>query len=164
MARSKSARTRVPVSHRTTPRTHPRRTAPVTVRRLDIPSLAVIGVVVLLILGAIYVPLKNYFDGRTEIARLNESIAAKEIQKQELIDEIARYDDEEFVKQQARRRLGVIEPGETAWRIIDPRMDPETQVTTSADDESIQPEWYEVLWDSVATPPSPAAGMHLPVQ
>lgn len=164
MARTNSPRTRVPVSHRSQAQKKPRRPVSNSARRLDIPSLVVIGVVVLLILGAIYVPLKNYFDGRTEIARLNESIAAKEEQKQALIDEIAQYDDEEFVKQQARRRLGVIEQGETAWRVIDPRMDPESQVTTSSDDESIQPEWYEVLWDSIATKPSPAAEMHMPVQ
>ncbi|AWB82237.1 hypothetical protein C3B44_07610 [Corynebacterium yudongzhengii] len=167
MAARFSQRTRVPVSDRSsaTRRSRPARKAgKAKGRSLDVPSLAVIGVVVLLILGAIYVPLKNYFDGRTEIARLHESIAAKEAQKEQLQDEIAQYDDEEFVRQEARRRLGVIEPGETAWRVVDPRMDPEDQVTTSSTDAEIQPEWYEVLWDSVATPPSPAAEMHLPVQ
>lgn len=162
MARSKSARTRVPVSNRSA--AHKPRRPSLPVRRLDIPSLAVIGVVMILILGAIYVPLKNYFDGRTEIARLTESIAAKEAEKQELIDEIAKYDDEEFVEQQARRRLGVIEPGETAWRVIDPRMDQDSQVTTASDDAAVQPAWYEVLWDSVATPPTPASELNLPVQ
>lgn len=158
------SKTRVPVSNRS-PRPKRRVRLPaVDTQRLDIPSLAVIAVVLLLILGAVYAPMKNFFDGRTEIARLEESIAAKQAEKDALTQEIARYDDEQFVREQARRRLGVIEPGETAWRVVDPRLSPESSVTTSPDDEAIQPKWYEVLWDSVATEPPPATDMHLPVQ
>lgn len=158
------SKTRVPVANRSPRPKRQLRLPAVDTQRLDIPSLAVIAIVLLIILGAVYAPMKNFFDGRTEIARLNESIAAKQVEKERLIEEIGRYDDEAFIREQARRRLGVIEPGETAWRIVDPRLTPETSVTTSPNDAAIQPEWYEVLWDSVATSPSPASEMHLPVQ
>ena len=77
---------------------------------------------------------------------------------------IERYEDEAFIEQEARRRLGVIEPGETAWRIVDERMVPEGQMTTSSDDEEVQPEWYEVLWDSIAEEPPEEDGMQMPVE
>lgn len=163
MNKRQSARTRVPVSTRSSePKRRARR--PVATPRLDIPSLAVIAVVVLLILATVYVPLKNYFDGRTEIARLEESITAKEAERGALQAEIERYGDEAYIEQEARRRLGVIEPGETAWRIVDERMAPEGQMTTSSDDEEVQPTWVEVLWDSIATEPVDQEGMRLPVQ
>lgn len=158
------SKTRVPVANRSPRPKRQLRLPAVDTQRLDIPSLAVIAFVLLIILGAVYAPMKNFFDGRTEIARLNESIAAKQAEKDALLEEIGHYDDEAFVRQEARRRLGVIEPGETAWRIVDPRLTPESSVTTSSTDEAVQPEWYEVLWDSVATSPSPAGDMHLPVQ
>lgn len=158
------SKTRVPVANRSPRPRRQLRLPAVDTQRLDIPSLAVIAFVLLIILGAVYAPMKNYFDGRAEIARLNESIAAKQVEKEILLEEIGRYDDEAFVRQEARRRLGVIEPGETAWRIIDPRLKQDTSVTTSPDDKAVQPDWHEVLWDSVATGPSPAAEMHLPVQ
>lgn len=164
MRKRENARTRVPVSNRSA---EPKRRLPkpsLGGGRLDIPSLAVIGVVVLLILATVYVPLKNYFDGRTEIARLEESIAAKQVEREGLVAEIERYEDEAFIEQEARRRLGVIEPGETAWRIVDGRMVPEGQMTTSSDDEEVQPEWYEVLWDSIAEEPPEEDGMQMPVE
>ncbi|GAB3939357.1 septum formation initiator family protein [Corynebacterium tapiri] len=132
--------------------------------QLGMASWAVIGLVVILILLTILVPVKNYFQGRAEIARLEESIVAKQAEKDRLQSELDKYRDDSYIEQEARRRFGVVESGETAWRIIDPRLQPESQATTSSQDASVQPKWFEVLWDSVATQPSPAAEMHLPVQ
>lgn len=124
--------------------------------RLGTAEIGVLVVVTILILAAIAVPLRNYFQGRSEIARLNESIAAKEIEKEMLLDEIERYNDEAFIREEARRRLGLVEPGETAFRIIDPAMEHDSATITSDEDETEPRAWYEVLWDSIAVPPEPA--------
>lgn len=65
--------------------------------------------VTLLVLFAIAAQLRNYYEGRAEIARAQDSIAALEAQKQDLERDIAMYEDEAFMKQEARRRLGVME-------------------------------------------------------
>lgn len=121
----------------------------------DYIGIAVIIAVVLVVLIAIAVPMRTYYEGRSEIARLNESIAAKEQQRNELVEGINKFSDEDYIKQEARRRLGMIEPGETAWRIIDPRMDEDQAVTTDRDTAAPPPRsWAEVAWDSLADPES----------
>ena len=118
-------------------------------------STAEIGVLVLV---TIAVPLRNYFQGRSEIARLNESVAAKQIEKDRLLGEIEKYEDEAYIREQARRRLGLIEPGEIPFRVIDPGMEADSSVTTSADELAAELSWYEMLWDSIATPPADDPG------
>ena len=105
--------------------------------------------VVLLVLLAIAAPLRNYYEGRAEIARAQESIERLEARKQALESDIAMYEDDAFMRQEARRRLGVVEEGETVWRILDPRMSAPDNITTAADEIPDDREWSEVLWDSL---------------
>ena len=119
----------------------------------DMVGVVVLIAVVLLVLMAIAAPLRNFYEGRAEIARANESIARLEAQKQALEDDIAMYDDDAFLKQEARRRLGVMEEGETAWRIIDPRMTAPEAITTGKDDIPDTRTWPQVMWDSLREVP-----------
>lgn len=147
-------RTTVPVSSRDARDGKPAASR-TRVRRPNLWVVAVIVTVVLIVLLAIGVPLRNYYQGRTEIARLNESIVAKQEEKDRLLDEIERYEDEEYIRQEARRRLGVIEPGETAYRIIDPRMDTDGSLSTPHGAEETLDPWYVTLWESISEPPMP---------
>lgn len=120
----------------------------------DLPSVVILLGVTLLVLFAIAAPLRNYYEGRAEIARAQDSIAALEAQKQDLERDIAMYEDEAFMKQEARRRLGVMEEGETAWRIIDPRMTASEPITTSRDNIPDDRGVPQVLWDSLRALPA----------
>lgn len=82
----------------------------------DITGVAIVISVLLVVLVAVAVPLHNYYEGRSEIARLNASLQELEQRKADLEGDIAKYRDEDYVKQEARRCLGMMEPGETAWR------------------------------------------------
>ena len=117
---------------------------------LDILGVGVIIAVVLIVLLTIAVPLRNYYNGQSEIARLESSIAAKQERKDELLAEIEKYRSDEYIKQEARRRFGVMDEGETAFRIMDPRMDSGDTVTSEHREDIDEREWYTVLWDSVA--------------
>lgn len=119
----------------------------------DIVGIAVLITVVLVVLIAIAVPLRNYYTGKAEIARLNESIAAKEEEKAQLQEDLERYSDPDYAKQEARRRLGMMEPGETAWRIIDPRMQGTTITSEHAEDPDADKPWNQILWDSLREVP-----------
>lgn len=158
-----SRRTTVPVASREREQKRPKKNPP-KVRNISLGGVAIIVGAVLLVLIAIAVPLRNYYEGRTEIARLTESIAAKEAKKERLLEDIARYQDEDFIRQEARRRLGVVEQGETAWRILDPRMTAGSAVTTPHDTAGADVAWYETLWESVAQPPTAPAGPPPPVE
>lgn len=115
----------------------------------DMASVVILISVVLLVLLAIAAPLRNYYEGRAEIARAKESIERLEARKQALESDIAMYEDDAFMRQEARRRLGVVEEGETVWRILDPRMSAPDNITTAADEIPDDREWSEVLWDSL---------------
>lgn len=119
----------------------------------DMASVVILISVVLLVLLAIAAPLRNYYEGRAEIARAQESIERLEARKQALESDIAMYEDDAFMRQEARRRLGVVEEGETVWRILDPRMSAPDNITTAADEVPDDREWSEVLWDSLRAIP-----------
>lgn len=135
--------TRARDAHKTTKR-------PKQPKGLDILGVGVIIAVVLVVLLTIAVPLRNYYHGQSEIARLESSIAAKQERKDHLLTEIEKYRSDEYIKQEARRRFGVMEEGETAFRIMDPRMDSGDTVTSEHREVTDDREWYAVLWDSVA--------------
>lgn len=146
--------TTVPVASRDAARAAKKQKRPRTdMLKGDIVGVAVLITVVLIVLVAIAVPLRNYYAGKAEIARLNESIAAKEEQKAKLEQDLERYSDPEYAKQEARRRLGMIEPGETAWRIIDPRMQGTTITSEHAEDPDADTPWNQVLWNSLREVP-----------
>lgn len=151
---SRRRSTRVPVASRDAERAAKKQKRRRTdLLKGDIVGVAVLITVVLVVLIAIAVPLRNYYAGRAEIARLNESIAAKEREKARLEEDLERYSDPEYVKQEARRRLGMMEPGETAWRIIDPRMEGTTITSEQAEDPDAHAPWNEVLWNSLREVP-----------
>ena len=145
MARNTSSRTKrrntVPVQKRArdAQRTKPKKN-PSQPKGLDILGVGVIIAVVLIVLLSIAVPLRNYYQGQSEIARLESSIAAKQEQKENLLTEIDKYRSEEYVKQEARRR----------FRIMDPRMDSGDTVTSERGEDVDERAWYAVLWDSVS--------------
>jgi len=141
----------VPVVSRAKEAPEPQRKRPRL--RFNTAEFGMLAAVAILIIGTIWAPANNYFQGRSEIARLEESIVAKQEEKERLLDEIDRYEDEAFIREEARRRLGLIEPGETAFRVIDPGMEADGTVTTSAEELAAERTWYEILWESVVTPP-----------
>lgn len=157
----KKSRTTVPVASRAADRKAARPSAPALAGsgrsrdRLDMVGFGVLVLVALLILAVIAVPLRNYYQGRTEIARLNESIIAKQDEKEFLLSEIEKYQSDAYIEQEARRRLGVIDEGEVAFRILDPEIISGDSMTTDQEAEEENRDWYEVLWDSVAEEPDP---------
>lgn len=146
-----SKRRSVPVSSRKAagaPRQKPRKQK----ARLGAFEIGILVSVALVVLLIIAVPLRNYFQQRSEIARLTESIAMKQAEKERLQSEIEDYRSEAYVREQARQRLGVIAQGETAYRIIDPRMDRDSSVTSDVEAENLERPWYEILWTSISEP------------
>ncbi|QPK79867.1 septum formation initiator family protein [Corynebacterium lizhenjunii] len=121
--------------------------------RLDMAGVAVIVASIVMVMVTIAVPLNNFYSGNAELARLEESISAKAAEKERLLEEIDKYESSSYIEQEARRRLGVVKPGETAYRILDPQMTQGDTLTTEKREEQDTRVWYEVLWDSVATAP-----------
>lgn len=120
-------------------------------------ELMVVAFVLIVFLVTITVPLRNYFEQRNEIRAVNAAIAQKQRHKEELLGELERYKSKAYLDEQARNRLGVIAPGEVAFRIVDPSMTKDDALTSTdhKTPEKVSP-WYDTLWGSVAVPPQSA--------
>ncbi|APT92864.1 hypothetical protein CPHO_08170 [Corynebacterium phocae] len=160
---SAKTRTTVPVASRTKDQALDRRAPRGGVRgkavgvkpkrdKLDVAGWGVLAVVTIFFLLAVSVPLGNFYEGRAEIARLNDSIDVKLAEKERLLEDIEKFRSDSYIEQQARRRLGLVAQGETAYRILDPKMHHDPAVTTDKQAQEDSREWYNVLWDSVAEP------------
>ena len=136
--------------------------------------------VVLLVLGALIVSyaqsLRVWFDQHQQITALQQEIRDREKRVGELNDEITRWDDDAYVKAQARQRLGWVMPGEVGYRVIGADgkpvgAPPEPSTTPGADAAAQKPTWYTKLWGSVegagqpavATTPTPAKPTPKPI-
>ncbi|GAA1617231.1 hypothetical protein GCM10009789_83980 [Kribbella sancticallisti] len=114
--------------------------------------------VVLLVLGALIVSyaqsLRVWFDQHQQISALRQEIADREKRVDQLDNEIARWNDDAYVRAQARQRLGWVMPGEIGYRVIGADgkpvgapPEPAGPADPQADVE--KPTWYTKLWGSV---------------
>jgi cell division protein FtsB len=116
-------------------------------------------VVVLAVLALSYVSsLRIWIDQEQQMAAARQAIARDQAAVDRLYDEIERWKNPDYVKAQARDRLGWVFPGEIGYRVIGPdgkviggqvgsiagRDDPENQT------------WYERLQGSIQTADQPA--------
>jgi hypothetical protein len=116
---------------------------------------------VLLILTISYATsLRIYFSQAHEISTTKAEIAERQQRILQLQGELARWDDEGYVRSQARERLGWVVPGETGFTVVDAEGRPlgggaEIKAeSTSA--EPAQDTWWSKLWGSVEAADRPA--------
>lgn len=110
--------------------------------------------VVLLVLGALVVSyaqsLRVWFDQHQQISALQKDIRDSEQRVGQLEDEIARWDDDAYVRAQARQRLGWVMPGQVGYRVIGEDGKPVLTPPAVAPTGPEQPaNWYSKLWGTV---------------
>jgi cell division protein FtsB len=120
--RSRESRTRRARAAKAAPKRLARSFVELPKKANPLVALTVIVVVTVMAL-TVAQPLRNYFQQKADLAQVNAKIDDQMQQRQDLSDELNRYRDENYVKEQARVRLGVVEPGETAYRLTDPKID-----------------------------------------
>ena len=116
---------------------------------LAVPTRAIILVLVLLLAFVVTFPsLRGYLSQRArydavvgEIARARETSSLEE--------ELALWQDDDYVKSQARERLAYVMPGETTYVVVgaDRFRNDAASSATSADASEHRP-WYEVVRES----------------
>lgn len=135
--------------------------APLRRRSYGLTARAIALAVVLLILTISYVTsLRIYFSQAHEISATKAEIAERQQRIHDLQGELARWDDEAYVRTQARERLGWVVPGETGYTVVDADGKPlggGAQISAEASPEQ-QPEntWWAKLWGSVEAADRPA--------
>ena len=110
-----------------------------------------------LVLALAY-PLQQYISQGSQIDQLKQQNADKRAEVDQLTQELARWQDPDYVKIQARLRMHYVFPGETGLRLLGAG-DAATGGTdgTSGPSEGSSA-WYSQLWNSVTaatgTPPA----------
>lgn len=123
--------------------------------RPRVTGRAAVLVLVLAVLTVSYASsLRAYLDQREHIAELKESIAATEASIAALEREKSRWEDEAFVRAQARKRFGYLLPGETGYQVIGPDGQPLGASESLVDPSTVVPEdepdaWWDSAWASV---------------
>jgi hypothetical protein len=104
--------------------------------------------------------LRIYFGQAHEIASTKADIVASQQRIVDLQADVARWADPDYVRAQARDRLGWVVPGETGYQVVGADGKPlgggsEIESETQPLDQA-KPAWWSTLWGSVATADKPA--------
>jgi hypothetical protein len=117
--------------------------------------------VVLLILTISYASsLRIYFAQAHEIAATKAQIADRQQRIAELESDVARWERPDYVRTQARERLGWVIPGETGYKVVDANGKPlggGAEITADTPEpQKPQDAWWDKLWGSVEAADQPA--------
>ena len=114
--------------------------------------LLALGVVMIAITILLAPTVKIFLDKRAEIAALQADIAAKQAKQEDLKRQVSRWQDPNYVKQQARDRINMVMPGETGYWVfgsdLPAAQSSGTAGAASAQDPANLP-WVDALWESI---------------
>ena len=111
-------------------------------------ALAVVMIAITIMLAP---TVKIFFDKRAEIAALNADIATSQAEQDSLRQQVSRWEDPNYVKQQARDRINMVMPGETGYWVFGsdlPAGTSSSQTGAAAQDPADLP-WVDSLWESI---------------
>ncbi|WP_104172753.1 septum formation initiator family protein [Arthrobacter sp. Y81] len=112
-------------------------------------ALAVVMIAITIMLAP---TVKIFIDKRAEIAALEADIAARQAERDNLKLQVSRWQDPNYVKQQARDRINMVMPGETGYWVFGSDLPAGTASgqagTGSAQDPANLP-WVDSLWESI---------------
>lgn len=111
-------------------------------------ALAVVMVAITIMLAP---TVKIFFDKKAEIDALNADIAAREAEGDVLRQQVSRWQDPNYVKQQARDRINMVMPGETGYWVFGsdlPAGESSSPAGAAAQDPADLP-WVDSLWESI---------------
>jgi cell division protein FtsB len=137
-------------------------------RRSNLTTRAIALAVVFLILTISYASsLRIYFAQSAEIATTKQQIVQSQDRIADLQTDLARWNDPEYVKTQARVRLGWVMPGETGFRVVGEDGQPiggGAQIDSAQPAPAAQDAWWDKMWGSVEAADRPAPAKPTPTK
>ncbi|WP_258933431.1 septum formation initiator family protein [Nesterenkonia pannonica] len=113
---------------------------------------AIVLTIVALVVVSFLVPtVRTYFQQQSELEELSVQIRAEQQEQADLYAELARWEDPEFVTQQARERLNLVQPGDRRYHVMNASAD--EPVEEEAQEEQSE-SWAERLWTAFLRMPT----------
>ncbi|MBT2515127.1 septum formation initiator family protein [Arthrobacter sp. ISL-30] len=125
--------------------------APVPARAFSGRMLA-LAVVMIAITVMLAPTVKIFFEKRAEIAALEDEIASRKSEQEDLRRQVSRWQDPNYVKQQARDRINMVMPGETSYWVFGGEETVGTARDSTGTGASGNPAnlpWVDALWESI---------------
>ncbi|MFJ4168795.1 septum formation initiator family protein [Paenarthrobacter sp. NPDC089714] len=112
-------------------------------------ALAVVMIAITIMLAP---TVKIFLEKRSEISALEAEIASKEAEQADLNKQLSRWQDPNYVKQQARDRINMVMPGETGYWVFGGDEAAGTPGGRTGSGSSANPAnlpWVDALWESI---------------
>ena len=96
--------------------------------------------------------VKVFLEKRSEISALEAEIAAQEADQEDLNKQLSRWQDPNYVKQQARDRINMVMPGETGYWVFggeDAAGTPGGRTGSGTSENPANLPWVDALWESI---------------
>lgn len=111
--------------------------------------MIVLSLVVLVVISFLVPTVNSFFQQRSEMMELEAQIAAEQQEQAELQSELLRWDDPDFVRQQARERINLVMPGERRYQVMGTEDSEEELAELDSAEVRDDLPWAEALWDSL---------------
>lgn len=112
-------------------------------------ALAVVMIAITIMLAP---TVKIFFEKRAEIAALQADISAKQSEQNDLRRQVSRWQDPNYVKQQARDRINMVMPGETGYWVFGsdlPAGESGGAAGAATSQDPAKLPWVDTLWESI---------------
>ena len=110
---------------------------------------AALGLLLFALMLAYAYPVQVYLAQQAQIDQLQASQQAQRQRIQHLTEQLAKWNDDEYVVAQARSRLQMVRKGELFYVVIDPAAVP-------AGAQEAQPPWFSQVWSNLQGVDNPA--------
>lgn len=112
----------------------------------------VVGIVLFVVAITLAPPIQNYFTQRAQINALKTRISDNQAMLDKAADELAQWDDPEFVASQARARLHFVFPGERQYIVVgNEEIENNDQQTKVSGQLPVGIPWYSRLISSITS-------------
>jgi len=112
----------------------------------------IVGIVLFVVAITLAPPIQNYFTQRAQINALKTQISDNQAMLDKAADELAQWDDPEFVASQARARLHFVFPGERQYIVVgNEEIENNEQQTKVSGQLPVGIPWYSRLISSITS-------------
>ena len=112
----------------------------------------IVGIVLFVVAITLAPPIQNYFTQRAQIHALKTQISDNQAMLDKAADELAQWDDPEFVASQARARLHFVFPGERQYIVVgNEEIENNDQQTKVSGQLPVGIPWYSRLISSITS-------------
>lgn len=112
--------------------------------------LIVLTLVTLVVISFLVPTVRTFFQQRAEISELEADIAEEQQLQAELETDLARWEDPDYVRQQARERINLVMPGERRYHVIgEPEASSDIPEHHEPGEVRTDLPWGDALWDSL---------------